>query len=713
MCDSGEHYVLELNRFSVDVFSCRRVTRSGTVDLEANQGEIDRARDNITGFAERTAWLQNSLWSEDLPTNYVPGPDETGLAQLYRSIRAYRTGEKDADSPSSTVPSARTAAVDASHYLDLVQGNWPTLFSVSDDSTSSIPPWVAPAIHALSGNVEALRATMVASDLGDGALTLFAGLSFKNLGFEETAFDAMRVGIGHLEPPERAHYYVPLAELAYELARPDVAGRCLRWAVAARPDDDRVLLRAVRDLIRFGEFGEASKILERRADRKPPLLDVFVLLGDLALWCGQQDEARAWVTKAAAINASDEHVRRSGAILDLLCGDTERALATLTELEPSGDAEVRAWLAEILVDRGETDRAQLYLNLAKSSSQTPAHALVQALFDTGFSNPNAIAVLEELGDVSVAGDRRPTGDDVRRVLRTFHGNRGPTLTRLASDAPGTPADLVLVPTPPDDMLLVSRNASADLLRDIREHTHDELHERFRALTEQYPDSPHPWCYWGELRLWLGEFEEARACFSATPTASAARWAYVGRAAVHVHDGHIEDALAEFKELSLHYAPVPGATTHVYLGELHRLRGAYDQAVEQFEIALSAKPGRIACHLNLALCHIAENRHAEAIAIGKQLEGKHPRMFWDAARALGHSWPAADEHLAAMIEQLFVMMRGNRSSHTVTYFDSDGTFRIVEDAGKWREEARLRGTIVEREIMNRLTGSPSVGDPVKR
>ena len=107
-------------------------------------------------------------------------------------------------------------------------------------------------------------------------------------------------------------------------------------------------------------------------------------------------------------------------------------------------------------------------------------------------------------------------------------------------------------------------------------------------------------------------------------------------------------------------------------------------------------------MSMALCYLELGRSAEAVSTYEELTAKHPRLFWDISRSLGLAWPAANEHLADVMVEGLRLMRGNRSSHTITYFDGDNRFRIIEDVESWRRQAANRVPLVEREIVNRLT-----------
>ena len=90
----------------------------------------------------------------------------------------------------------------------------------------------------------------------------------------------------------------------------------------------------------------------------------------------------------------------------------------------------------------------------------------------------------------------------------------------------------------------------------------------------------------------------------------------------------------------------------------------------------------------------------------------PRLMRDAALAAGLEvppstapWVPSDEQLAPLLEQSLVMMRGNRSSHTVTYFDRDGVFRQARDAESWvRHLAGLRLPVWEEARRRALDGT---------
>jgi hypothetical protein len=86
-----------------------------------------------------------------------------------------------------------------------------------------------------------------------------------------------------------------------------------------------------------------------------------------------------------------------------------------------------------------------------------------------------------------------------------------------------------------------------------------------------------------------------------------------------------------------------------------------------------------------------------------LLARHPRLFWDAARSLSLPWPPPGQRLPELLEECLRMMRGNRSSHTMTYFDCNGAMRIVTDAAVIAASAANRAYLIERALLDRLTG----------
>ena len=125
--------------------------------------------------------------------------------------------------------------------------------------------------------------------------------------------------------------------------------------------------------------------------------------------------------------------------------------------------------------------------------------------------------------------------------------------------------------------------------------------------------------------------------------------------------------------------------------------------------LRVKPGRLSAWINLGLVHEAAGRSAEASAVFERVQRWAPRLLSDAGIAVeteggpARSWPPARRDLTVLFETALTLMRGNRSSHCVTYFDVQGTFRRVFDAGHWRDQLSRMRFLLLAENRRRLLG----------
>ncbi len=700
----GEQRVYEVDT-AADPVAARLVTSHGNESLSLDASALAEARSDMQAFHQRMLWVQQIVGGDSAPSSYKPSRDDLDLAQAFDLIRQLRSAEEYRAGSMPVIDVGEgDDALGIRLYLRLIGGAWDEVLAHADTDVANLPAWLAPVVYACSGDIDRLQECAASSPEGNaswGGLNAFCGLALKELRFTEAAFERLRLGLVYTKLSERAHYYVPMAELAHELNGSELAVRCLRWASAAQPNDDHLMIRVVRDLLRYGAFAEGAEILEKRAAKDPPHFEVLLTLAEIALWCGRTDDARGWIAKARELQPEAIGVLRAEGARCVLDGENEEALTIFKGIEALDDPETMAWMAELYMRKGDMETATHYLNYARARAQTPLHTLLTALVDRDIY-PNVVAILRNEAEADGTTIANPGLAEVDAMLASLKGNRKEALTRIPAGKSDRPADLQMMLPAPQDADLVSRDLSAELLKTIRTQPIENVHAGFKALNEQFPESPHPWCYWGELRLWLGQFDEAEKCFFGNDKAKQARWGFVGRAAVHVHRGDFDAALDEFKRLAYVFEPVPGATTHVYLGELHRLRGEHEQSLREFEVALSAKPGRVAARMSAALCHIALGRRDDALLSYRSLVEKHPRLFWDISRALGHTWPSPEEEMSAVLEEGLRLMRGNRSSHTITYFDADDRFRIVEDVESWRRQAANRVPLVEREIVNRLT-----------
>jgi tetratricopeptide (TPR) repeat protein len=624
-------------------------------------------------------WTAGVVANNEIVSDFEPSDTERGLARLFRAIEDKSPTIRGVD-----------PLVDA-----FCEHRWgEVLARVEQEHT---PLWFSAIAVALKGEISEIIAHAEGAPHLQGHMAAFRGLARREMYLIPAAFADLKQAVANLPAAQRATHYRTLAELAYLMGDSAHAVELLAWALP-RLKDDSEFARAATELMRFGGFAEAEHGLEARTLRgdAPPRL--WLLRARLALWIGASDAARELVNRAEASSEDDKvQARICLAIADFLDGADEHALDGFTSVEHVGDREAHAFSAELLKRLGQDELAVNHLETSALTAQNTVHTLLRCVVydDMQESGRAQLAAQEGITD-----EAEQTVDAARRALRTFHGNRGAVPTRTRTPQPVSSASfLECVPTPPTDIKHTSRNASASVLKKLRTQPVSDVHAEFAALQKQYPESAHPFCYWGELLLWEGRFDDAFAAFSANRGAQIARWGYVGRAAVEVHRGDFERALWEFRELTTRYEPVRGATTHVYMGELARIRGEYERGLAELKIAIGAKNGRIGARLNRVLCWLGlGDRDAAADEFGRLCD-QWPGPFWHAANALGVPWDQRATAPAEIALKSLELMRGNRSSHLHTFFDLQGTMRFTADVHAWskhfdRSKSHLRWGAIE-------------------
>ena len=221
--------------------------------------------------------------------------------------------------------------------------------------------------------------------------------------------------------------------------------------------------------------------------------------------------------------------------------------------------------------------------------------------------------------------------------------------------------------------------------------------------ERYADSPEPWCYHGEIHLYLGEYVEARRAFdTALSIYKRTRWAFIGLAAVELLEGRPDVAIATLRRGS-EMAPGVGPTTYVYRGEALLRLGRLDEAIADLEHATRSSPSRVGAWIDLALARDQKGDGHAFAEVFERLRQQAPDLLAEAAREQGLSalHPPADRAaMRALFEHLLVMLRGNRSSTCVTWFTRAGALRVVPatfqlDENYVRRELGALRSIVEK------------------
>jgi tetratricopeptide (TPR) repeat protein len=289
----------------------------------------------------------------------------------------------------------------------------------------------------------------------------------------------------------------------------------------------------------------------------------------------------------------------------------------------------------------------------------------------------------------------------------MRGNRTSLGTFVREDGTLTPLPRSASPR------LLARQA----LELVRVASPETSFRRLDELVARFPHSPMPLAHRGELKLWLGRYDAARADLEAAiAIRRQTRWAYYGLAWLEVLAGDLERALATCADGIRVMDNSEGAVANIVRGEAYRLLGRLDEAREQLRLACAAFPTRLSAWINLALVHGAAGERHQEEDVFRGITRRAPALMSEAAAEVGedvftavvlegpvrHAEAAAPptEVIGRILRQILTMMRGNRASGLITYFTADGHFRHVpREAGP-----SLSNPEAERAAVERLRGS---------
>jgi tetratricopeptide (TPR) repeat protein len=284
---------------------------------------------------------------------------------------------------------------------------------------------------------------------------------------------------------------------------------------------------------------------------------------------------------------------------------------------------------------------------------------------------------------------------IRDTLDGMGGNRGPTPTWVRRDADGR-ARLERV-----EVRVSGRDAAVANLVRVRTEPPELVLAGFDAVAAEYPSSPHPFTYRGELLIWLGRYHDALACFAEADARAPTRWSFVGRAAAYDLLGESEQADHWTREGAVRFGELESATTHVYRGERLRKLGAWDEARRDLETAVAFKSRRIGARINLALVYRAQADEAAWQREIDRLKIDAPALLWEVGVRSGQ--PIGTDVLLACLDA----MLGNRSSFLHSIVDPQGRFRVLPEPDRWVAHARLclglGRDAIERAMLARWLG----------
>jgi len=484
----------------------------------------------------------------------------------------------------------------------------------------------------------------------------------------------------------------------------------------------------VRELVKIleagGRYDDTLTVVTELLDQlpAPAPADLVLRCAQLHLWRREGARARARLATLADPGAH-VHARLIEGALLVLDGDPEAALEQLADPRASEapvaiKLEALLWKAEAQLALGqpaqalacvdehiilENSLAAYLLKLVIGLELEPHETLTRSLDSRTFLDGLIRDVLPTLCAAqrieAARGDAAQFAGLIRELLDDMGGNRGSKPTWCRSSGAG------VVTLAPIEVRLSGRDAAVANLIRIRTDPPAAVLAGFDAVQAEYPLSPHPCTYRGELLIWLGRYDEALASFEQGDGLAPTRWSYVGRAAVYDLIGEAELADRWTREGIAKFGELTTATSHVYRGERLRKSQAWPEARRDLEIALEYKTRRIGARINLALVYQALGETAAWERELERLRLDAPAFLWEAGARAG---ALVDEStLLAMLDT----MVGNRSSFLHTMIDSSGEFRVIPEPSRWIGHARLTAALARREL-ERVIAARWLGHPAK-
>ncbi|HMV66908.1 MAG TPA: tetratricopeptide repeat protein, partial [Myxococcota bacterium] len=208
---------------------------------------------------------------------------------------------------------------------------------------------------------------------------------------------------------------------------------------------------------------------------------------------------------------------------------------------------------------------------------------------------------------------------------------------------------------------------------------DVVLRRFDALDAELPDEPVTRTYRGELLLWLGRYAEAIVSFDrALALSELTTWAWIGKGAAQWLSGDAAAAHATW-DRGVEAVDFEGPTLFVYRGEALRAAGAIDEARLELDLALRNSRRRVSSWILRALVAADRGDRLPAQRVAAAVREQIPGLWLDARRATGTDDPPM------VLEACLRLMRGNRSSSTVTWQLGDGPLSSGTFQPPWAPE----------------------------
>lgn len=539
--------------------------------------------------------------------------------------------------------------------------------------------------EAIEAGMEAIRAAPRRA-----GVLLFLSRIFDQHAAWEQALALLDEAIAESEPSARLE--LAAAELLDKLDREAEARARFARAAELSPADLPHALALCDVGARAGELEQAERWADRAVAIDPTSVGARIALAELLLWKLDLAGARASAEAALAIDASSAAGHRilgGVAVLEGRLEDAEGHLRRALELDPS-DAEALVFQAEARLRGGAlyeavdlVDRAIL---LAHGVALSPRmlrllstlrhgdHPEIFGANGAGEVRGALVALFPEAAPLLVV----PRSEDLERLLSAalerLGGNRTVTQTVIAE---GGRLERFRARRGP-------RATARRALELVRVLPEPELMRLFDEVIAEHPGSTLPLCHRGELYLWLGHYDEARADLERViATFPFTRWAHIGLTALEMVLGRYPEALAACAR-GVEVMRSTGTSVYGHRGEVLRRMGALREARGDLEEAARLHPSRVSVELNLALLDGAGGNFSGQAARFAALFPRAFGLFDDAAVELGiepiyDARSAPPEEVRAILEQSLAMMKGNRSSSCATYLTREGRVRVIPRA----------------------------------
>jgi tetratricopeptide (TPR) repeat protein len=473
-----------------------------------------------------------------------------------------------------------------------------------------------------------------------------------------------------------------LAEAANECTEHDLAVRLAEDAVKASDYSHELLVTLVDVWVHAGRVDLALEHLERAlAEEERPRLLAKALRIRLAM--GDCVRARALARSLATEPDFELDARLAAAICDVLEGHAERAVEALSAVLEEDPAHLQAnlWIVQARFLLGEHAANHQHQNSRFFKDVTGEHPVAKLLagmdqhlvskwadFRVFFKHRQLIRTLRADHPPFESLSPAEEVELIWSVVRQFGGWLEEPLTLQDPSLGGLKSARSIGS---------ARSATVEIQHRVLYEPVDDVRSQLAARAERFPDVPYHATYRAELALWRGDYEDALSEFEDTWQRMRQRWSYVGSGAALLMLGRYEEALRRFDEGLQHFAGyIVGEASPGYLGEAYMQLGDLEKAREELERAIELRPLRLGSRVALAILDVREGRAEDAETMLEPVAERCPQLLWEAHRALGleaRVMPRRSD-LPVVLEHALESLRGNRSTHILTFYAADGSWR---------------------------------------